>query len=55
MYGTLGEEELSHLWTRLEEALPNPYAFDQLIDEIQRKKDQEMQLKLNLEKGEKTL
>ena len=34
------------LWSRLEEALPNPYVFDQLVEEIQRKKDEEMQIKL---------
>lgn len=37
------------LWSRLEEALPNPFAFDQLVEEIQRKKDEEMQIKLKNE------
>lgn len=55
MHGAIGEEEMNHLWTRLEEALPNPYAFDQLVEEIQRKKDEEMQAKLMADKADKVV
>lgn len=36
MHGTIAEEEMNILWSRLEEALPNPYIFDKLVEEIQR-------------------
>ncbi len=51
MHGAIGEEEMNSLWSRLQEALPNPYAFDQLVEEIQRKKDEEMQIKLQKDKS----
>ena len=34
LYGTVEENEISHLWTRLEESLANPFAFDKLIEDI---------------------
>ena len=30
----MSEEDMNHLWDKMENSLNNPYAFDQLLEEV---------------------
>jgi hypothetical protein len=43
LHGRMSEEELNGLWEQMESSLSNPYAFDQLIEEVKIRREQEME------------